>query len=41
MILVTINDFFDEIQNELKTMINDYKKSNDEKYLTEIKEYYR
>ena len=33
----TINDFFDEIQNELKTMINDYKKSNDEKYLTEIK----
>ncbi len=33
----TINDFFDEIQNELKTMINDYKKSNNEKYLTEIK----
>ena len=33
----TINDFFDEIQNELKTMINNYKKSNDEKYLTEIK----
>ena len=33
----TIDDFFYEIQKELAAMINNFKKSNDEKYLTEIK----
>ncbi len=33
----TIDDFFYEIQKELAVMVNNYKKSNDEKYLTEIK----
>ena len=32
-----LNDFFEEILKELKVSSNNYKKSNDEKYLTEIK----
>ncbi len=32
-----LNDFFDEILKELKVMVDNYKKSNDEKYLTQIK----
>ena len=32
-----LNDFFEDILKSLETTINDYKKSNDEKYLTEIK----
>ena len=32
-----LNDFFDEILKNLESTVNDYKKSNDEKYLTEIK----
>jgi len=36
-ISITIDDFFQEIQKQLVTIINDYKKSNDEKYFTEIK----
>ena len=32
-----LNDFFEEILNELKVSVNNYNKSNDEKYLTEIK----
>ena len=32
-----LNDFFEEILEELKITIDNYKKSNDEKYLTQIK----
>ena len=32
-----LNDFFEDILKSLENTINDYKKSNDEKYLTEIK----
>ncbi len=32
-----LEDFFDEIKKDLLISINNYKKSNDEKYLTEIK----
>ncbi len=32
-----LNDFFEEILKELKITIDNYKKSNDEKYLTQIK----
>ena len=32
-----LNDFFEDILNELKVSVNNYRKSNDEKYLTEIK----
>ncbi len=32
-----LNDFLDEILENLKSSLNNYKKSNDEKYLTEIK----
>ena len=32
-----LNDFFEDILNELKVSVNNYNKSNDEKYLTEIK----
>ena len=32
-----LNDFFDEIVRNLSSSISNYKKSNDEKYLTEIK----
>ncbi len=34
-----LNDFFEDILNELKVSVNNYKKSNDEKYLTEIKNF--
>ena len=33
-----LNDFFDEILNDLKVTFENYKKSNDDKYLTEIKD---
>ena len=36
-----LNDFFEEILDNLKKVLENYKKSNDEKYLTEIKKYYR
>ena len=32
-----LNDFFEEILEELKITVDNYKKSNDEKYLTQIK----
>ena len=32
-----LNDFFEDVLNELKVSVNNYNKSNDEKYLTEIK----
>jgi len=32
-----LNDFFEEILDNLKKVLENYKKSNDEKYLTEIK----
>ena len=32
-----LNNFFDEIFTNIQSTLNDYKKSNDEKYLTEIK----
>ena len=32
-----LNDFFEDILNELKVSVNNYNKTNDEKYLTEIK----
>ena len=32
-----LNDFFEEILEELKVTVDNYKKSNDEKYLTQIK----
>ena len=32
-----LNDFFEDILKSLENTLNDYKKSNDEKYLTEIK----
>ena len=32
-----LNDFYDEILKNLESTVNDYKKSNDDKYLTEIK----
>ena len=32
-----LKDFFDEILNNLLKILDDYKKTNDEKYLTEIK----
>ena len=32
-----LNDFFEDILNELKVSMNNYNKTNDEKYLTEIK----
>ena len=32
-----LNDFFEEILKEIDLSITNYKKSNDEKYLTEIK----
>ena len=35
-----LNDFFEEIIKELESNIIGYKKSNDEKFLTEIKECY-
>ena len=34
---VILNDFFEEILEELKITVDNYKKSNDEKYLTQIK----
>ncbi len=34
---IIVNDFFDEILEEMNISISNYKKSNDEKYLTEIK----
>ena len=33
-----LNDFFEEILKELEGMISDYRKSNDEKFLTSIKD---
>ncbi len=36
-IVQILNDFLEEILNDLKSSLNNYKKSNDEKYLTEIK----
>ena len=36
-IIKILNDFFEDILNELKVSVNNYNKSNDEKYLTEIK----
>ncbi len=33
----TLDDFFEDVINELKVSVNNYNKSNDEKYLTEIK----
>ncbi len=32
-----LNDFYEEILNDLEIKINDFKKTNDEKFLTEIK----
>ena len=32
-----LNDFYEEILNDLEVKINDFKKTNDEKFLTEIK----
>ena len=32
-----LNDFFEDVLNELKVSVSNYNKSNDEKYLTEIK----
>ena len=32
-----LNDFFEDILNELKVSVNNYNKTNDEKHLTEIK----
>ena len=32
-----LNDFFEEILEELKITVDNYKKSNDEKYLTQVK----
>ena len=32
-----LKDFFDEILNHLLKILDDFKKTNDEKYLTEIK----
>ena len=34
---VILNDFFEEILEELKITVDNYEKSNDEKYLTQIK----
>ncbi len=36
-ISILLNDFFDEILKDIETSKNDYQKSNDEKYLTQIK----